>query len=237
MNYKILLISVLAFFVTNCQNNNEKQSQLAENKTSTAPTIYQKAGTIKVRDPKAVITGYRQAGEEIFEISLDDIGKYTGHVCAGISSGFLLTKQALKKLYPEGQMPVRGQISIAASAYTDQAEVAAYIVRARQHEGDEKENNHLIIDQTLETAPYTVTLIFKRHDNGRMVKAVFDKSTIATPAMMKNMMPLKKKIMNGTASPDEKTLFAENVQKMVKKIITNTPEGLITVSDCTDYRF
>lgn len=200
-------------------------------------TIYQQAGIIKLKDPKAVTVGYRQPGDAIFEISLDDVGKYTGHVCAGISTGYILTKQALELLYPNGEIPVRGQISIAASANTDHLEVASYVVRARQNDPESKGENIAFVDKSISSAAGTVTLIFKRADTEKMVKAVFNKGKLVTPELKKKMMPLKKKIMLGTASDKEKEKFAKTVQEVVKTIITNIPEGVISISECTEYKF
>jgi hypothetical protein len=132
---------------------------------------------------------------------------------------------------------VRGQISIATSAYTDHAEVASYIVRARQSEGEEKEPNNLVIDPSIKTSPQSVVLIFKRNDTGKMVKAVFNKSKLAEPETLEKMASLKKKIERGNAGEEEKAQFAGNVQKLVEKVITATPEGLIHIVECTDYHF
>jgi len=229
MNTKIITISLVVLFLlsgnTYSQNKQEQKS------------VYEQAGTIELKDPKAVMVGYRQPGNDIFEISLDDVGKYTGHVCAGISSAYILTQQALALLYPNGEIPVRGQISIAASANTDHLEVASYIVRARQNDHESKGKNIAIIDTNIVTAPETVTLIFKRADNGKMVKAIFNKGKLVTPELKKKIMPLKKKMMNGTASDNEKIEFAKTVQEVVTLIITNTPEGIITVSECDTYNF
>lgn len=200
-------------------------------------SVYSKAGTIDVLDPKSVMVGSRQPGDALFELSLDDLEKYTGHVCAGVASGFLLTKQALEQLYPGDELPVRGEISMVASHYNDQTEVAAYVVRARERAGDEKEKNALIIDPSLAGAPKTLTLVFKRMDNGKMVKAVLDKSRILSEKEMKKVQALKKKVMDGSASEKEKRKFAGIVQDKVAIVITDTPDGLITVSRCFAYDF
>ena len=156
MSAKIITINLIVLFLLSGNTYSQNKQQ---------KSVYEMARTIKLKDPKAVMVGYRQPGDDIFEISLDDVGKYTGHVCAGIASAYLLTKQALALLYPNGEIPVRGQISIAASANTDHIEVASYIVRARKNAPESKGKN-------------TVTLI-----------------------------------------------------------ITNTPEGVITVSECDKYKF
>ncbi len=211
---KIIFVIASAIFFIVFLNLTAQTSVSKEN-------TYEKAGVIKVKDPKAVMVGYRNPEDEVFEISLDDIGKYTGNVCAGIASGFLLTKQALEKLYPNGELPVRGQISIAASANT----------------GKEMKDNSIIIDKDINAETGTVILIFKRADNGKMVKAAFNKNKLIDAEKRKVLFPLKNKIMNGKASDEDKKMFAENVQKVVSEVIDNIPDGVITVAECSKYKF
>lgn len=242
MKTKILSFILATVLFASCGNSvqNKKENKNAVKDITvqnTGKTIYQKAGIIKLKEPKALTDGYRQPDNDIFEISLDDVGKYTGHICAGITSGFLLTKQALSLLYPNGETPVRGQISIASSAHTDQLEVASYIVRARQYNPEGQGKNIAIVDTNIASVPGTVTLIFKRADNGKMAKAVFNKAKLLTPEVKKSLMPLMKKRMNGTASDNEKTKLAKMIKGLVKQVITNPPEGVITVSEFDKYEF
>ena len=248
---KIQLFSLLIFatiFFASC-GNNQKNDEQATNKdtvvetqivveTEKSESIYDKAGIIRVKDPMASLVGYKKSGEDFFDISLDDVGKYSGHVCAGIASGFLLTKQTLEMLYPNGEIPVRGQIRVAAQSGEDQLDVASYITGARAFYGREEVNrNDIIIDKSLQGEKGTFILIFKRKDNGKMVKVVFNKVKLFGPKMMKVIMPLKEKVEDGTATDEEKKLFAEKVQIIVEKAITNMPEGVITISECTEYVF
>ncbi len=243
MNTKILsLLVAITLLFASCQNEKLKNIKLEDNTKQEVvqekeQTVYQKAGIIKLKDPKAVMVGYRQPDDAVFEISLDDVGKYMGHVCVGISSAYILTKHALEMLYPNGEMPARGQISVVASANTDHMEVALYIVRARQNDPESKGENIALVDTSITSGPEVVTLIFKRADNGKMVKAVFNKSRLINFDLKKIIMPLKQKILDGSATDAEKTKFAQNVQKLVVKVITDLPEGVITISECTDYHF
>ena len=97
--------------------------------------------------------------------------------------------------------------------------------------------NALIIDPSLVGAPKSLTLMFKRMDNGKMVRVVLDKSRIMGKEKMKQVRALKKKVMGGAASEEEKQRFAGFVQEKVATIITDTPDGLITVSRCFAYDF
>ncbi len=246
MKSKILSLAVIVMlFLSSCQNNNQKKEQVSKKdniseiqKAEVKASIYDKAGIIKVKDPMASLVGYRKSGEDFFDISLDDVGKYSGHVCAGIASGFLFTKQALEMLYPNGEIPVRGQIRVAAQDGGDQLDVASYITGARGFYGRGEVNcNDIIIDKLLQGEKGTFTLLFKRKDNGKMVKAIFNRMKFFEPKMMKVMMPLKEKVENRTATDEEKKLFAEKIQIIVEKAITNMPEGVIIIHGCTKYVF
>lgn len=246
MKTKILSLAVVAMlFLSSCQNNNQKNEQVSKKdniseiqKAEVKTNIYDKAGIIKVKDPMASLVGYRKSGEDFFNISLDDVGKYSGHVCAGIASGFLFTKQALEMLYPNGEIPVRGQIRVAAQDGGDQLDVASYITGARGFYGRQEINaNDLVVDKSLKGEKGTFTLIFKRKDNGKMVKVIFNKKKLMGNEIIKTLMPLKEKVETRTATDEEKKLFAEKVQIIVEKAITNMPEGVITISECTKYVF
>ncbi len=236
INYAIISAMLFFFFTTACESGEKKQNKTeskeitTQEKTAQKNTVYTQAGLIKIRDPKAAMVGYRKPGEDVFEISLDDVGKYMGHVCAGVSSGFLLTKEALAALYPNGELPVRGQISVSVSALTDPAEIAAYVTGVRT--GNEKgaEFNTLKVDPSMSDKPSKTVLVFKRLDNGQSVKAVFDKSKLFSPEKMKKMKKLKAKIKSKTASAEERNKFAQKVQNAVKRIITERPEGLIEIT-------
>ena len=233
------ILSILLIATVSCNNSQkDKNSGVVDEKNNKDITIYQQAGIIKVIDPMASMVGYRKTGEDVFDISLDDVGKYSGHVCTGIASGFLMTKQALEALHPNGEIPVRGNIRVAASAATDHIDVASYITGARAHYGrDEVNANDLIIDTELQGEKGTLIMIFKRKDNDKMVKAVFNKMELFGPETMKIVLPLKEEIENGTATNDDKNQFADKVQFIVKKLISDIPEDVIHISECTDYNF
>ena len=245
MNKRILLLTVLVISIFSGCTSKDANKQVATQKAETVipkaekPTsLYDKAGIIKVKDPMASLVGYRKAGEDFFEISLDDVGKYSGHVCAGISSGFILVKQVLEKLYPNGEVPVRGQIRVAAQNGGDQLDVASYITGARAFYGRQEVNaNDLIIDKSLAGQKGTFTMIFQRKDNGKMVKAVFNKLKLMTPEEIKTVMPIKQRIEEGKATQKDKEQFAKLVHSIVERAITNMPEGVITITECTKYKF
>jgi len=199
--------------------------------------FYQSAGIIKIFDKESSMVGYRNYGDEVFYLTLKDVGNYTGEVCVGVSSGYILTKKALELLYPNDEIPMRGNISIAVSSYSDHAEVASYITKAKPIEIVGNNDAYIVKDSTIQTPKKSVVLIFKRNDTDKMVKATFNKSKLVSDDKEKEMKKLKMKVIKGEASDEEKELFAEKVQSFVKIIVENIPDGVITVEECINYRF
>lgn len=239
MKSYLLLISsfALSLCLMACSSQTTDQAEPITKKQSEGKPYITGVTPIKLKDPKASMVGYKNPGEDYFKISLEDVGKYTGHICTGVATGYLLTSQALQLLYPNHEIPVRGQISLAGSDRIDPYEVASYIVRASEHSGQLPESNHGIIDSSLQNNLGIHTFIFKRADTGAMVKAEFHKYKLVDPKNIPLMLAMKEKIMEGRASEKEKLIFAERVQNMVKKVLTDLPEGVITVEKITDYQF
>ena len=113
------------------------------------PEFYDQAPVIQIIDPMAKLVGSMPEGKNMLTIKLTDVALYSGHVCAGIASGYMLTKIALDALYPDST-PVRGQIRVAAMAAKDPFDVASYITGARAFYGrDEINANDLALDPSL----------------------------------------------------------------------------------------
>lgn len=236
-----MMLGSMMLLAISCRNDvqdtAESQSPVVLQQKNPA-TVYNKAGTIRIRDNRASMAGYKAPEDAFFDLALDDVGKYTGHVCAGITSAFIMTKKALAQLYPNGEIPVRGEIRVAVSAPTDHLEVVSYITGIRaEEEKDATKGPDLVVDPSLQGEEGTVAMVFIRKDNGKMVKTTFNKKKLFGPEKIAQTTTLKEKILKGKASKQEQELFAETVQAIVKKLIENPPEGAISVSETVSYRF
>ena len=201
------------------------------------PDFYGQAPTIVVKDPMAALVGSLPEGQTL-TIHLTDVALYTGHVCPGIASGYMLTKMALKALYPDGT-PERGQIRVAAMAPSDLLDVASYITGARAFYGrDEINAFDLAIDTTLKPKkPGKFVMVFQRKDNGKAVKAVFNKFKLMPAEKAKGMKAFLQKMLQGKVSQKEKEQKWTKIQSIVKRILLNTPEGVFNVSQLKGYYF
>ncbi|MDP8238790.1 MAG: FmdE family protein [Candidatus Hatepunaea meridiana] len=197
--------------------------------------FYDKAPTIVISEPDAVMKGSLPEGKDVIHISVTDIAKFNGHICASSASGYMMTHLALKELYPKG-IPVRGQIQIAASGMGEPVCIASTIIRVGPHGHD---GDDLVIDKSLNTGtPGDIVMIFQHKDTGKSVKTVFHKFNLIPPKTAKKMKQLlHHKIPEGKANQEEKEYARKTVQSFVKTILLDTPKDVIEVVPLKNYKF
>lgn len=188
--------------------------------------LYEKAGVIQIRDPKALMSGTERAGADLFKLTLEDVGAYTGHTCGCDTAGFLITKQVLSMLFPD-QTPSRGTLRVSISEYNmDLIDAITFITGTRLNRGEYTgTDSDFTVDKSLAGAPGTTTLVFERKDNGKKVKAVIDRNVLLTKDELRVSSVVKGKIMKGVATDAEKQEFAKTTQAIVRKEILSLPEG------------
>jgi formylmethanofuran dehydrogenase subunit E len=186
--------------------------------------LYRRAGTIVIRDPRATMSG--TAKSDAIELSLEDVGLFTGHTCGCDTAGFLITKHVLATLYGS-ETPSRGTLAISISEFNpDLIDAVAFITGARLNRGEYTGGkSDLVVDPSIAGAAGTTTLIFERKDNGKRIKAVIDRGALLTKDEMRVATVVKGKILKGLASDEEKEEFARTTQAIVRKEITALPEG------------
>jgi formylmethanofuran dehydrogenase subunit E len=188
--------------------------------------LYEKAGVIQIKDPKALMSGSVRAEKDLFKLTLENVGDYTGHTCGCDAAGFLITKNVLATLFP-GQTPSRGTLRISISEYNmDLIDSITFITGTRLNRGEySNTESDFTIDKTLTGEEGTTTLVYERRDNGKKVKVVIDRRKLLTKDQMRVSSVVKAKIMKGTASDAEKKEFATTTQDIVRKEILQLPEG------------
>jgi formylmethanofuran dehydrogenase subunit E len=198
--------------------------------TEWAQKFYSKVKPINMREPFGVIVGSLTPDNPVVTISLTDVGLYTGHICPGVATGYMAIFHALDSLYP-GEIPARGEIKVIAGKPSDLLDVASYITGARSFYGrGEINKDDIIIDKKLDKGPFKLTMWLVRKDNGRTVEVVVDKSKLfKNPEQAKQIEKLKEKVLERKASEKEKEIIKEKLQKKVRQILFDEPEGLIQV--------
>ena len=202
------------------------------------PEFYAQAPQIKIVDPMAVVVGSMPEGQNTLTIELTDVALYSGHICPSMAFGYILTKKALDALYPDA-LPVRGQIRVAAMAASDLLDVASYITGARSFYGRAEINaGDLVVDPSLKSkVPGRYIMIFQRKDNGKTVQAVFNKFKMIPPAQVKEIKAFLQKMLAGTASAQEKKEKWALLDALAKKVLLETPEGVLEVNPLKGYKF
>ena len=188
--------------------------------------LYEKAGIVDIIDHKAMVAGSKAPGKDIFHISLEDTGIMTGHICGCTTAAFLVTKNVLKKLYPDS-IPQRRGINVAMSGYNmDIVDAITYLTGTRFNRADT--NYDFIIDPSLQGKENTITIIFERKDTKKRIMAVIDRMKILTKEEAQIIETIKPKVAQHKATKAEIMKLATTQQIIVKKIITALPADAIT---------
>ena len=180
---------------------------------------YQKAGTIRICDPRMGKFGSVEGDKAIMHFNLVDIGKFAGHLCGGSTTSFMVTKIALQNLYAVGETPERGDLLLTTSGKGEPMEIAAYIL------GVSDEDHHgfagWIIDPSLAKEKGHLVFVFERISTGKRVKITWNKAkTIkAHVGDVKRFEEMKMNTVHGLASDAEAKEWGQMVNSLVMKII------------------
>ncbi len=176
---------------------------------------------IRLRDPLAEFLGFRGIAEP-FEFTLEDAGRFAGHLCPTVATAFTATRIALQRLYP-GALPERGGVRITMASAPDQfangplARVAAYITGAAGDDGfrglaGRFSRQHLLnYDAKLE--PYG-SIWFQRLDTGAKL----------------GLLPLPERIQGGAGiakalkpalegDPEQAAVFQQAWQQRIESVL------------------
>jgi len=186
------------------------------------PTFYDEVEKIELYDPLAEFLGSFDDGK--ITIKYINIVKSAGHSCPTVAGAYLITKEALKALYPDS-LPVRGNIKVEFKEDEKDgvagviANVISNITGATEHTGFKGLNGKFARHSLMSfNADTKASARFSRVDNGKSVEVFYDPSGVPASA---DMQPLMGKMMQGVASDEEKKLFGKLWQERVAKILTN----------------
>lgn len=206
----------------------------------------QQVPPIMMRDPLIEMLG--QTSEPI-PYYYEEAAKLAGHSCTVVASGWMMTKMALEALYPNGEVPLRGQISIQMPGAEDEwnigvfGGVMTYITGATTKTGFSgsvfakgnpltiRRNKMTYTEQAVGTAPPAMQYIFTRMDTGKSVAVAWD-ITKVVPAMSEKMLAESgHALASGSATPEQAAEFIKNWNEAALYILENAGkvEGLVTV--------
>lgn len=183
------------------------------------PDFFDSVPTITLRDPLSQFLGSAEGG--LIEYSYPEVVKLTGHSCPTVAGAWLMTTQALKRLYGE-EAPVRGEIAV----YFKQgilegvtgviASVVGYVTGATSESGfkgirGQFDRRGLMHFQQ----PLEGELRFERLDTGESVTVSFDASVVPPPP---GLMPGLLAALGEDATQQQRAAFAQAWQDRVRRI-------------------
>lgn len=189
------------------------------------PDFYTKVETIELYDPLSDLLGAFKDG--IIEINYIDCVKLAGHSCPTVAGAYLMTLQGLKALYPDS-LPQRGSIRVRIREDRSKGvtgvigNIISFITGAGDGSGFKGvQGNFARNDLISYNEPIAGEVMLTRKDTNESVNVSYDPSSIPADETMK---PLMAKILQGSASTDEKETFKTLWQKRVENILL-TPES------------
>lgn len=186
------------------------------------PAFFDSVPTITLRDPLSRLLGSAQDG--LVEYSYPEAVKLTGHSCPTVAGAWIMTTQALKRLYG-ADIPERGGISVslrnsAVEGVTGViASVAGLITGATTDTGFKGLRGRFDRRGLLHfEQPIDGDMRFERVDTGEAVTVSFN-GAVVPPAP--DLMPRLFAAVEDDASPQELADFADAWQDRVRRLFEN----------------
>lgn len=183
-------------------------------------------------DPLAELLGAAQGGHIDFHYI--DAVRLAGHSCPTVAGAWLMARHGLAALYPEG-LPVRGEVRVELRAAQDAGTTGVVgavlgMITGAAGEGGFKGLGGRYDRRGL--LRYAVDLPSEvrmtRLDTGTAVLLDYYPDRVAGPPELAALMA---RIVGGTASPEERSVFARLWQERVRRILVEaeTRGGLVAV--------
>ena len=184
------------------------------------PEFFAAAPRIALRDPLAAFLGAASGG--IIEYQYADVVKLAGHSCPTVASAFLMTRGALKALYPD-TLPVRGEIRVelrdgrGAGTTGVIANVASFLTGATQDTGFKGIGGRFDRrDLLFFDAGIAGQLRFTRVDSGVAATASAQLDRVPPDPRVTLLLP---KCLKGVASDEETAVFQSLWQARVRTLL------------------
>ena len=196
------------------------------------PIFIDKVEPIKVQDKLSGFLGAFENG--VYSVSYLECVKLAGHSCPTVAGAYLMAKEALNELYPNGEVAQRGNIKVEMRDSKDSgvtgvvATAISFITGASDEAGFAGIAGNMGRKNLLNySSQITREVKFTRLDTNDSVEVDYDPSSIQPSP---NMQPLMGKMMKGLASDEEKKEFGKLWQERVEKILLGDSKALITIS-------
>lgn len=184
------------------------------------PDFFDQAPTITLHDGLAEFLGACTDGMITYRYI--DAVKLAGHSCPTVAGAYLMTRRALRALYPDGT-PERGALRVRFAAAQDEgvsgviAGVVGLITGAAgiggfKGIGGNFQRQHLLQFDSGDDGE----VVFERGDNSAAVRLSMHMHRVAADPAMSVLL---RNILDGLATPDDQRAFATMWQDRVKRIL------------------
>ena len=181
---------------------------------------------IRIRDPVAEALAVLQPGEP-FVIRYEDVVTAAGHSCPTAAGAYRIAQLGLDALYPD-ELPVRGDVAVRAGgppddpAYGVTARLVSYVTGAAGEDGfgglagGHGGRRNLLTYGEIDSNGVAFDLT--RTDTGTSVRVTYRTAELpdAGPAV-----GLLQKLIDGSATPDERESFAEAWHSRVHSVLAD----------------
>ncbi|MBL0721740.1 MAG: hypothetical protein JJV88_04085 [Sulfurovum sp.] len=196
------------------------------------PSFFNEVESIKVQDKLSSFLGAFDNG--IYDIGYLDCVKLAGHSCPTVAGAYLMAREALKELYPNGEIIQRGNLKVEMRDEKSNgvtgviATAISFITGASDDAGFKGIGGNMSRNNLLSYGASILKEVrLTRLDNNQSVEVNYNPSSVMPSP---NMQPLMGKMMKNMASEDEKIEFGKLWQDRVEKILLADSSTLITIS-------
>lgn len=192
------------------------------------PDFFDQVPKLVLQDPLAALLGAASHG--VVEYRYLDAVRLAGHSCPTVAGAWLMTRDALAALYPEG-MPERGGIRVQMREAPDIANtgvvgaVIGMVTGAAGEGGFQGLGGRHARRGLLE---YGVKMNgdarFTRLDNSACVELGYQPQTVMPDMALQSLMP---RVISGEANRNEQEEFARLWQDRVRRILLEPVHGLV----------
>jgi len=172
--------------------------------------------------------------------------KLAGHSCGATAGAWIITKKALETLYPDGEIPVRGQIFVEAPGAEDEwfvgvfGDIITYVTGAAPKTGFNgsdfavndlyvRQNKMVYSEKPTGALPPMREWVFTRLDTGAKVGVKYN-LVIITPLPTPDRIEMGKKVALGEATPEEAADYIKYWNDRAKFVFDNADmDGFFSV--------
>ena len=200
---------------------------------------------IMMLDPYFGIFGQSQVPVPYY---YEEAVKLAGHSCGAVTGAWTIARKALEVLYPDGEIPVRGQIAVESPGAEDEwfvgvfGDVITYITGASPHTGfigaefgqtDDvfvRQNKMVYAEEPTGQLPPMREWVFTRLDTGEKVGVKFN-LVVILPIPTPARVAIGKKMAAGEATAEEAADYIQYWNDRAEFVLDNADmDGFFTVT-------